>query len=174
MPALLKIVTRLLPLLCILSAPAAADAKARPAARAAACAALPTSFGRTGEILKMYRAFKGADGNSAIETIDLKGETKSFFNGTVTLTQFGLGDPTKAVIVHGSANAKIAPHPSPYREIFLILSGSSTIELANGTVYTLTPGSMLLSEDQDTPGRGGTAGPCGYVAVDFQFKPIVP
>lgn len=110
----------------------------------AQCERLGIDFARTGKILKLYRAFKGPDGNSKIETIDIEGKIGSYYNGSVTLTQFGLADPSNVVIVYGHPNLKIAPHPSPYREIFLIVSGSSTIDLPDGTHYDLKPGQMLL------------------------------
>lgn len=136
----------------------------------ARCETLGADFARTGKIIKMYRAYTGPDGHSKIETIDLSGEGGVYYDGKVSLVQFGLGDPSNAVIVYGHPNMAIPRHPSPYREIFLIVSGSSTVELADGTTYQLTPGSMMLSEDQGSTGRGGTSGPCGYVAIDFQYK----
>lgn len=139
-------------------------------AQAQSCERLGVDFARTGTILKMLRAFKGPDGNSKIEEVAVDGKIGSYYGGKVTLTQFGLGDPSFVGITYGHPNIDIPVHPSPYREIFLILSGSSTVTLADGTTYHLTPGTMLLSEDQDTPGRGGKAGPCGYVAIDLQFK----
>jgi hypothetical protein len=147
-------------------APACATARSE----AAKCPTLDPSFARGGEILKMLRAFTGPDGKSKIETIDLKGKTATYYGGKVSLTQFGFGDPTNVVIVYGSANMDIPVHPSPYREIFLIVSGSSTVVLPDGTEHQLTPGTLFLSEDQDSTGRGGRSGPCGYVAIDFQYK----
>lgn len=144
------------------------------AAQRARCETLNADFARTGRVLKMYRAYTGADGRSKIESIELKGEVGVYYGGSVSLTQFGLGDPSNVVIVYGHPNMKIAPHPSPYREIFLIVSGSSVIVLPDRTEYELKPGSMVLSEDQGSTGRGGRSGPCGYVAIDFQFKPAQP
>lgn len=140
------------------------------AGQKAKCPALDASFARTGKILKVLRAYTGPDGDSKIETIDLEGKGGVFYGGKVTLTQWDLGDPTRTVIVYGHPNMDIPPHPSPYRELFLILSGSSWVTLADGSEYSLTPGSMLLSEDQNAKGRGGRSGPCGYVAIDVQFN----
>lgn len=148
------------------SSSACATAQTSPAT----CPTLDASFARGGEILKMLRAYTGADGQSKIETIDLKGKRATYYGGKVSLTQFGFGDPSNVVIVHGQPNMEIPAHPSPYREIFLIVSGSSTVVLPDGTEHHLTPGSLFLSEDQDSAGRGGRSGPCGYVAIDFQYK----
>ena len=150
----------------------AAEPGALTAAQRARCETLGADFARTGRVVKMYRAFTAADGSAKIDTIELKGEGGVYYGGKVSLTQFPLGDPTNAVIVYGHPNMEIPAHPSPYREIFLIISGSSHVTLADGTRYELTPGSLLLSEDQGSTGRGGGSGPCGYVAVDFQYKPI--
>lgn len=152
-------------------AESAVDRGALTARQRGQCQRLGVDFARTGKIMKLYRAYTGADGESKIETIDLKGEGGVYYGGKVSLTQFPLGDPSNAVIVYGHPDMAIPPHPSPYREIFLIVSGSSTVTLKDGTKYHLTPGSMLLSEDQASKsGRGGQSGPCGYVAIDFQYK----
>lgn len=141
----------------------------------ASCQRLNADFARTGKIIRLYRAYTAADGESRIETIDLKGEGGVYYGGKVSLTQFPLGDPANVTIVYGHPHMDIPPHPSPYREIFLIVSGSSTVVLKDGTEFQLTPGSMLLSEDQTSKtGRGGKSGPCGYVAIDFQYKNDAP
>lgn len=148
----------------------AAEPGVLSAKQKAKCARIDADFARTGKLLKLYRAYTGSDGQSKIETIDLEGKGGVYYDGKVTLTQWDFGDPTKAVIVYGHPNMEIPPHPSPYREIFLIVSGSSVVTLADGREFALEPGSMLLSEDQKATGRGGRSGPCGYVAIDFQYK----
>ncbi|WP_439486882.1 hypothetical protein [Blastomonas fulva] len=163
LPALLAIATMASPV-------EPAEKGALTAQQLASCQTLGADFARSGKVLKMYRAYKGADGQSHIETIDIEGKGGVYYGGKVSLTQFGFGDPSNVVIVYGHPDMEIPAHPSPYREIFLIISGSSVVTLADGTEYALTPGTMLLSEDQGTPGRGGRSGPCGYVAVDFQYK----
>ena len=65
---------------------------------------------------------------------------------------------------------QIPIHPVPYRETFIILSGSSEVLTSDGQVVRLGPGSMLMSEDLGTPGRSGRAGPCGYVALSLAYK----
>lgn len=137
------------------------------------CETLGADFARTDKILKMYRAFTGDDGESKIEQIDIQGEGGVYYGGKVSLTQFSLGDPSNVVIVYGHPNMEIPAHSAPYREIFLIVSGSSTVTLKDGTQFDLFPGSMLLSDDMTSKsGRSGASGPCGYVAIDFQYKPV--
>ncbi len=132
------------------------------------------TLGQAVEILEVHRTFKGEDGESHIEKVSLPGTTKSYYDGKATLTQFDLGDPTRVMLVYGHPNIEIPKHPSPYREIFILLSGSSFMNMPDGSVIERKPGSMVIVEDQGTPGRSGRAGPCGYVALDLQFKDAPP
>jgi quercetin dioxygenase-like cupin family protein len=135
------------------------------------CPVQDITLARGVEIVSVLHTYKGADGESHMETMDLHGETKTFYGGSTKLTQFDLGDPTRVMLVYGFPNIEIAKHPSPYREIFILLSGSSTIIMPDGKTYERRPGDVLIADDQGTPGRSGHAGPCGYVALDLQFKP---
>jgi quercetin dioxygenase-like cupin family protein len=90
------------------------------------------------------------------------------------LRQFQFGDPSNVVIVGGPPDFRIPSHASPYREIFLILAGSSVIELSDGSEQPLKAGSLVLMEDTSGAGHGGRFGPCGYVAVDLQYKVAAP
>lgn len=161
-------IVRTLTLLAVLTA---ASVHAAPAMK---CPSLPASWGRDVEIVDALRAFTGADGESHIEKIALPGKQGSYYGGSVKLTQFDFGDPSRVVLVYGHPNMNIAAHPAPYREVFIILSGSSEIHLANGEVHALVPGSLLITEDLGSKGRSGRSGPCGYVALDIQFKPETP
>ena len=149
---------------------AASPATAQKPPRGKNCPQNEITLGQAVEKLEVHRTYKGADGESHIEMTSLPGTTKSFYGGKTTLTQFDLGDPTRVMLVYGHPNIEIPKHPSPYREIFIILSGSSIMEMPDGTVIERKPGSMVIVEDQGTPGRSGRAGPCGYVALDLQFK----
>jgi hypothetical protein len=140
----------------------------------AQCGTLSADFGRDGTTLRMVRAGIGPDGKTVVEDRTIEGQVGAFYGGKVRLTQFGLGDPSNVVIVYGHPGIEIPPHPSPYREIFLILSGMAEMLLADGTRLVLTPGTLFLSDDQGGPPRGGRAGPCGYVALDLQFKTAKP
>ncbi|QGN55869.1 hypothetical protein [Novosphingobium sp. Gsoil 351] len=97
-----------------------------------------------------------------------------YYGGKVTVTVFDLGDPSGASFVYGAPNMEIPLHPVPYKETFIILSGSSVVHAANGQVVKLGPGSMLMSEDLGTPGRSGSSGPCGYVALSLAYKAEKP
>lgn len=120
-------------------------------------------------VLDMLRVSTGADGLSHGEVIHQTGDVSTYLGAV--LRQFRLGDPSNVVVVSGPPDFHIPKHPSPYREIFIILAGSSSIELSDGSERALTPGSLVLFEDVTGPGHGGHFGPCGYVAVDLQFNP---
>ena len=122
------------------------------------------------EVIKAMRAYTGPDNNSHVEIVDVKGVTARYFNNKTVLTQFDLGDPERVVIVYGHPNMEIPKHPAPYPEKFLIIAGSSTLELADGTKHHLKPGTLFIAEDTTGNGRSGRAGPCGYVAIDLQYK----
>lgn len=149
---------------------AAAAAPCVVQAAPAHCPVNEITLGRGVEAITVMHAIKGADGESHLQPMTLPGDTKSFYGGSTKLTQFDLGDPTRVMLVYGFPNMEIPKHPSPYREIFILLSGSSTVILPDGKTYERHAGDVLVSDDQGTPGRSGRAGPCGYVALDLQFK----
>lgn len=143
------------------------------AASSAPCPAQPIDIGRGVEIIHALRAYTGTDGASHVEQTDIKGTTATHM-GTVKLTMFDLGEPSRASLVYGFPNVEIPVHPAPGREMFMVLSGSSELRLLDGKTYPLTPGTIFIAEDLGSTGRSGKAGPCGYVAVDFQYKtPVV-
>ena len=148
-----------------------AIASASPAlAKATRCQAGGIDIARGVEVVEAYRAFKGDDGLSHIERIKIPGKKGVFYGGTVRVTLFDLGDPSGASFVYGEPNMTIPVHPVPYRETFIILSGSSVVKDGLGKPYPLGPGSMFVADDLGTPGRSGTSGPCGYVALSLAFK----
>jgi hypothetical protein len=168
----MTLLNRLLPLMLATALPCgSAIAEVAPK-----CPKSDISLATTGEIVEAIRAYKGPDGTSKIETIQLDGKTHAYYGGKAILTQFDLGDPSKVMLVYGHPGIEIPPHASPYREIFIILAGSSVMELADGTRRDLKPGTMFFSDDAgSTSVRGGSAGPCGYVALDLQFTaPAMP
>lgn len=72
--------------------------------------------------------------------------------------QFGISDPTEAVryvFVNFPKNWASDLHPSPRRQLFVMLSGHLLGEASDGTVMDLFPGDVVLMED--TTGKGHTA-----------------
>ncbi len=135
------------------------------------CAPQGLPLTRDTTVIEVFHVVTRADGKSYGEMVPLKGSTTLYLG--LALTQFGLGDPSNVVIVTGPPGFDIPLHPAPYREIFMVLSGSSTIRLSGGQSHILTPGSVVLFEDTTGAGHGGKVGPCGYVSLDLQFKPVV-
>lgn len=122
------------------------------------------------DIVEAWRGYKGTDGLSHFERVQIPGTKGAYYGGKVHVTNFDLGDPSGASFVYGEPNMEIPVHPVPYKETFIILSGSSEVNLPDGQVIRLSPGSMVMSEDLGTPGRGGRSGPCGYVALSLAYK----
>lgn len=153
--------------------PAAESAAAVPdrpvPGQPADCAAEPVELAREGAQLEVFRVRTGLDGKSYGELVEIEGSGTTYLGAL--LMQFDLGDPSKVVVVRGPAGFRIPMHPAPYRELFLVLSGSSTAVLSGGQRHVLRPGSLILFEDTTGEGHGGFVGPCGYVALDLQFKP---
>jgi len=139
-----------------------------------ACTAAPLPISRDTAVLDVLHVYTGADGVSHAEMQQQPGQTSTYLGAL--LRQFPFGDPSNVVIVSGPPGFHIPQHPSPYRELFLLLAGSSVIELSDGTRRPLQAGSLVLFEDVTGPGHAGAFGPCGYVAVDLQFKttPLPP
>ena len=117
-----------------------------------------------------YRVFVGKDGDSAVEPLTLDSRAYPMLKTGKTLHILDL--PTASArpsqIVVGPANVELPPHPSPYKEMFILLGGSLTFRTAKFSVAML-PGSVLLMDDMGaTRGHGGTIGPCGYVSLSIQ------
>ncbi len=84
------------------------------------------------------------------------------------LYEYDFGKGSKVQIVAAPADLVLPLHPAPYRESFLMLEGSVTMELGDGSRRELVAGDMTTFEDIDaTRGHGGKTGPCGYVALNI-------
>lgn len=136
------------------------------------CAGSDVSISYQSRVLKVVRIYTGADGVSHADIQEQPAEESTYLGAL--LRQYPFGDPSNVVLVSGPPNFHIPRHPAPYREMFVLLSGSSVIELSDGTTQPLRAGSVALFEDVTGPGHAGLFGPCGYVAVDIQFKPPQP
>ena len=159
-------------LLALALAGGCGEASAKPARAGAplSCGRAPVDIARGVDVVEAWRGYKGADGLSHIDKVSIPGKKGIYYGGKVHVTIFDLGKPSGASFVYGEPNMQIPIHPVPYRETFIILSGSSEVLTSDGQVVRLGPGSMLMSEDLGTPGRSGRAGPCGYVALSLAYK----
>ena len=139
-------------------------------APANACSGGRIDIARGVDVVEAWRGFKGSDGQSHLERVKIPGTKGVYYGGKVHVTIFDLGDPSGASFVYGEPNMEIPIHPVPYKETFIILSGSSDVFTPDGQIVHLEAGSMVLSEDLGTPGRWGRSGPCGYVALSLAYK----
>jgi quercetin dioxygenase-like cupin family protein len=142
--------------------------EAQPRTGLSKCQATPMRFAADTTVIDVIHVTTGADGLSHGVVQPMEGATTVYLGAT--LRQFQLGSPSKVVIVTGPPNFKLPPHAAPYREMFLLLAGSTELQLSDGSRFPLRPGSAVLTEDTTGPGHGGQVGPCGYVALDLQFK----
>jgi hypothetical protein len=158
---------------CLMMATALISVAATPAAaRPAKPASCPptTAFNPTMTKLTGYRVFVGKDGDSEVEPLTLDSRAYPMLKTGKTLHIIDL--PTASArpsqIVVGPANVELPFHPSPYKEMFVLLGGSFVFRTARFSV-AMGPGSVLLMDDMGaTKGHGGTIGPCGYVSLSIQ------
>jgi quercetin dioxygenase-like cupin family protein len=137
-----------------------------------ACSKATVDLARAGDSIEVLHVTTGPDNKSHAARIRMPAVFTSYLG--LQLAHFDFGDPANVVIVRGPPDLDIPLHPAPYREIFIVLSGGSTALLSDGTRHELGPGAVVLFEDVTGPGHGATIGPCGYVALDLQFKPAPP
>ena len=153
--------------------PATPVAVATPAGRSgsvlASCpAAVPFPDGV--EAVKAIRVFKAANGESAFESVEFKGESKAYFKPGELFSHTLFANAAKVQIVSGPPNVTLPFHAPPGKEIFLTIQGSSTVVLPNGQEQTVLPGTVVIFDDGGSKtGHAGRTGPCGYVAINIAF-----
>ncbi len=124
------------------------------------------------EVFKAVRVYTAANGESAFEDVTYKGSSKAYFKPGELFSHVNFGAASKVQLISGPANVKLAPHPSPYTEIFMTLQGQSSVILPSGAKLDLTPGVMVIMDDMSSKtGHGGSTGPCGYVALNIVPPP---
>jgi len=133
------------------------------------CASWTTRDYADARVIRKFRVYTNrATGDSAIEDTTMTPSTTPLLKTGKLLVQYNFGPSSKTQIVYGPPNLSFAPHPSPGLESFLILQGSATLTLNDGTKRELVPGDMTTYEDTDAShGHGGATGPCGYVALQI-------
>jgi len=124
------------------------------------------------EVFKAVRVYTAANGESAFEDVTYKGQSKAYFKPGELFGHVNFGPASKVQLVSGPANVTLAPHPSPYTEIFMTLQGESAVILPSGAKLELKPGVMVIMDDMGSKtGHGGSTGPCGYVALNIVPPP---
>jgi hypothetical protein len=172
------------------SAPAiAADSALKPAPAAKpdaipavdAVDAFRRKFAPGTDRISAYRIYTGADGHSKLETVTFVGKKQPFFdpeNGLFNAkgvqvdkesVAFLSGRLAHINIYNAPADVDLPLHTSPGSEMFLILRGSSTLRLHDGTRQNFGPGDIVIFEDTTGKGRGGRIGPEGFTAINFSF-----
>lgn len=133
------------------------------------------------ERISAYRIFTGADGHSKLETVTFTGKKQPFFDAENGLfnaegvqvdkesVAFLSGRLAHINIYNAPADVDLPLHTSPGSEMFLILRGSSTLILHDGTRQEFGPGDIVIFEDTTGKGRGGRIGPEGFTAINFSF-----
>jgi mannose-6-phosphate isomerase-like protein (cupin superfamily) len=146
-----------------------AQAHQPTATPASAACAQASPFTLSTDHLDGYRVFTGPDGTSQVAPLRIDARTVPLFK---TGQKLGILDlpraPNRNVqIVVGPPNLELPMHAAPYKEMFVILSGSVTL-LTKNFKADLAAGSVLLFEDVTAhDGHGGRTGPCVYISVSI-------
>lgn len=161
--------SRTLPAVCFALAALTGCATNATPPVSAACPGWTAQDYTAARVIRKMRVYTDrASGDSAIEDTVMTPKATPLLKTGKTLVEYDFGPSRKTQIVAGPANLDIPLHPAPYRESFLILHGSVTMRLADGSTRNLVPGDMTTYEDMDASrGHGGTTGPCGYVALNL-------
>ncbi|MCZ6619546.1 MAG: hypothetical protein O7E57_15595 [Gammaproteobacteria bacterium] len=116
--------------------------------------------------LNIVRIYSGDDGESHFEDVEVEMENRGQV-GRISELWCGKGVMFREV----EGDYEIDFHNAPRRQLVVNLTGSVDIEIGDGTVRRLGPGSILLAED--TTGRGhisravdGEPRSCLFVPLD--------
>ena len=142
---------------------------APPTPPTTSCPGLTAADYAAAPVLRRLRVYTDPKtGDSAVaETLMPAKRTPLFKTGQILL-EYNFGKSSKVQIVVGPPNLDIAMKPTPYRESFLVLEGSFTMKLGDGSTHELRPGDMTDFEDTEARiGHGGRTGPCGYVSLNI-------
>ena len=116
--------------------------------------------------MNIVRIYSGDDGESHFEDVEIEMENRGNI-GRISDLWRGQGVMFREV----EGDYEIDFHNAPRRQLVVNLTGSVDIEIGDGTVRRLGPGSILLAED--TTGRGhisravnGEPRSCLFVPLD--------
>ena len=155
---------------CAAETPAATPPAATPNGSALAGCPAAVPFPNGVEVLKAIRVYRAANGESAFETVQFKGESKAYFKAGELFSHNLLANAAKVQIISGPPNVVLPYHAPAGKEIFLTIQGSSTVVLPNGQEQAVLPGTLVIFDDGGSKtGHGGRTGSCGYVAVSVAF-----
>lgn len=126
-------------------------------------------FGVGLDHLDGYRFFTGPDGTTDVAPLRIDARRVPMLKTGKSLSILNLPMSHKRgdEIVVGAPDTEIGMHPAPYKEMFIMLSGSVTVTTPKFKAE-LYPGSVLLFEDVGSKtGHGGHTGPCGYTSLSI-------
>ena len=135
---------------------------------APACQAV-SPFNLSLDHLDGLRLYKGPDGDTEVAPLRIDARHVPMLKTGKSLAIIDLPGPGKRgdEIVVGQPNVDIALHAAPYKEMFVMLSGSVTVTTKKFHTE-MYPGSVLLFDDVGAKtGHGGRTGPCGYISLSI-------
>jgi hypothetical protein len=145
-----------------------------PPAMAQAAATCPSTTAKTFElnVIRNFRVYTDpVTHESKVEQVPITAKQTKLFSTGKILKEFNFGDAKRVQIVVAPADLELPMHPAPYRENFLMLSGTVDMAIGDGTHIALGPGDMVTMDDVDSKiGHGGRIGPCGYVDLEIVPK----
>jgi quercetin dioxygenase-like cupin family protein len=101
------------------------------------------------------RLYADGDGESHVEELRADFDMLAYAPPAPAIGVSRPTDATRYVFVDFPANWSSERHPTPRRQLFVMLAGHLVGEASDGTVMDLKPGDVLLMED--TTGKGHTA-----------------
>lgn len=105
--------------------------------------------------MKYLRLYADEDGESHVEEIEAEFSPLAYAPPAPDLDVSTPVDATRYVTVRFPAGWDSGLHPTPRRQLFVVLSGVLEGKTSGGAIMTLRAGDELLMED--TTGRGHTA-----------------
>ena len=105
--------------------------------------------------MKYLRLYADQDGESHVEEMQVEFNMQAYAPPAPAFGISAAEDTARYIFVSFPADWTSGLHPSPRRQMFVVLSGHLVGETSGGTVMDLRPGDVVLMED--TTGKGHTA-----------------
>jgi mannose-6-phosphate isomerase-like protein (cupin superfamily) len=128
-----------------------------------------TAFGLGLKHLAGYRFYNGPDGRTEVAPFQIDARVVPMLKTgkSLSIIDLPLSHTRNDQIVVGAPDTKIGMHPAPYKEMFIMLSGSVTVTTPKFKAE-MFPGSVIYFDDVGSKtGHGGLTGPCGYISLSI-------
>jgi mannose-6-phosphate isomerase-like protein (cupin superfamily) len=156
--------------LCLLGQGAMTHAAGAAALEPKPAAACPSVTAQTfnPNVIRNFRIYTDpVTHESKVEQLPVSAKLTPLFRTGKILKEFNFGGAKRVQIVVAPADFDLPMHPAPYRESFIMLSGSVDMVVADGEKIAIGPGDMVTMDDMASKiGHGGRVGPCGYVDME--------